>query len=142
MAENPQDDLIHRLYQTMRAFSKTLNSSISPLGIYASEWTILNLVHRQDGIAQADIINRLGVEPAAVSKTVSRLEKKGILYRQQQKEERGKALFLTEKGKKLCEPLESAVEKHRLNALRGLSLNECEQLRRLMKKIESNIQTE
>lgn len=142
MTENPQDELIHQLYQTMRAFSKTLNSKISPLGIYASEWTILNLVRRQDGIAQADIINRLGIEAAAVSKTVSKLEQKGIIHREQQKAERGKALFLTEKGKTLCTPLEDAVEKHRANALQALSPQECEQLRILMKKIEENTQTE
>ncbi|SFT62196.1 MarR family transcriptional regulator, transcriptional regulator for hemolysin [Selenomonas sp. GACV-9] len=134
-----QDELIHQLYQTMRAFGKTLNSSISPTGIYGSEWTILNLVRRHDGIAQADIINLLGVEPAAVSKTVSKLEQKGIVRREQQQGTRGKAVFLTEKARDLCAPLEQAVAAHRQQALAGLSQEECENLRQLMARIEQNV---
>ena len=33
------DLLIHQLYQTMRAFSKTLNSEIYTADVYSSEWS-------------------------------------------------------------------------------------------------------
>ncbi len=38
------DKLIHQLYQTMRAFSKTLNNEIYATGVYSSEWSILKFV--------------------------------------------------------------------------------------------------
>ncbi|MCI6607508.1 MAG: MarR family transcriptional regulator, partial [Mitsuokella jalaludinii] len=71
------DRLIHQLYQTMRLFSKTLNQEIADTGIYSSEWTILNLIHHREDCAQTALSQYLGVEPAAISKTLTKMEKKG-----------------------------------------------------------------
>ena len=40
---------------------------------------VLNLTARHPGIMQGELIQRLGVEPAAISRTLTRLEKKGII---------------------------------------------------------------
>ena len=79
--ESDSDRLIHQLYQTMRLFSKTLNQKIAATGIYGSEWTILNLIHHRQDCAQTALSQYLGVEPAAISKTLTKMEKKGLITR-------------------------------------------------------------
>ena len=77
--ESDSDRLIHQLYQTIRLFSKTLNQEIADTGIYSSEWTILNLIHHREDCAQTALSQYLGVEPAAISKTLTKMEKKGLI---------------------------------------------------------------
>ena len=77
-AASAEDCLIHQMYQTLRAFSKTLNTDICASGIYSSEWTVLKLVKEHKTISQLEMIEYLGVEPAAISKTLAKLEKKKV----------------------------------------------------------------
>ena len=70
------DALIHQIYVTMRLFTKNLNDVISPYDVYSSEWTIINYLHHHEAISQADLAAALQIEPAAVSKTIGKMEKK------------------------------------------------------------------
>ena len=134
-----EDHLIQQLYQTMRVFSKTLNNTISDSGIYSSEWTILKLVREHGGISQSEIIDYLGVEPAAISKTLSRLEKKQIIERRYLPGLRGKHIFLTSHGEELFVPLEKLVVEHRKQAVTGLSEEQQRSLFQLMQRIHRNL---
>ena len=134
-----EDRLIQQLYQTIRTLSKTLNSDICSSGIYSSEWTILKLVKEHAGVSQLEIIEYLGVEPAAISKTMSKLEKKGIIERRYELGSRGKHIFLTTAGEALYAPLEKLVVQHRQRALTGLSEVEQRQLFSLMQRIYQNV---
>lgn len=98
--ESDSDRLIHQLYQTMRLFSKTLNQEIADTGIYSSEWTILNLIHHREDCAQTALSQYLGVEPAAISKTLTKMEKKGLITRVAHPNTRGKFIELTERAHK------------------------------------------
>ena len=51
------DLLIHQLYQTMRAFSKTLNNEIYTADVYSSEWSVLKMVKEHDMISQLELAN-------------------------------------------------------------------------------------
>lgn len=139
--EANDDRLIHELYQTMRAFSKTLNQEIAATGIYSSEWTVLNLIQHRNVCAQSELIEYLGVEPAAISKTLSKMEQKGVILRENQSGRRGKFIRLTEEGKKLFAKLSETVSAHRKQALTGISTEERETLQKLMTTIRKNLQT-
>ena len=65
------DALIHHLYLTMRAFTKGVNEVMKPLGLYSSEWAVLNFVAKHDSFPQSDIAAALEIEGAAISKTLS-----------------------------------------------------------------------
>lgn len=111
------DYLIHRLYVMMRLFTKTLNDSISPYGLYSSEWTVLNYLIHHDGLLQADIAAALEIEPAAISKTLSKMEKKGLITKSFQQDKREKYISLTPAAKELFPTLAEAVRTHRHTAL-------------------------
>lgn len=134
------DALIHSLHCTIRIFAKTLNNSISDFDIYSSEWSILKIVKEHEAISQSEIAAFLDIEPAAISKTLSRLEKKGIIYRQRLNNNKEKNIFLTEQAKTQYADLAAVVEKHRNAALQSLSIEERTTLHNLIKKIYADIE--
>ncbi|WP_298464763.1 MarR family winged helix-turn-helix transcriptional regulator [uncultured Mitsuokella sp.] len=138
--ENDTDRLMHQIHQTMRLFAKTLNQEIARSGIYSSEWTVLNLIHHRGECAQAELSPYLGIEPAAISKTLVKMEEKGVITRVFRNEPRGKFVRLTEKGETLFTRLQSLVASHRHQALQGLSAEDCHQLYALMHRIQKNLQ--
>lgn len=131
--------LIQQLYQTARMYSKTLNSTISSYGIFSSEWTLLHIVFTKGECSQSDMIRHLGVEPAAVSKTLSKMERKGIIHRESHHSRRGKFVTLTEKGRELCENLTAKVVEHRQKALADIPTSQRQELFHLLQTVEKNL---
>ena len=140
--EDDDDRLIHQLYQTVRTFSKTLNQSISAYGVYGSEWTVLNLIRHRDDCSQAVLIEYLGVEPAAISKTLTKMEKKGIIARELRRGHRGKFIRLTGKGLQICEQIAAVVAGHRQQALRALPVSGRRELELVMMQLQHNLLSE
>lgn len=140
--ESDSDRLIHQLYQTMRLFSKTLNQKIAATGIYGSEWTILNLIHHRQDCAQTALSQYLGVEPAAISKTLTKMEKKGLITRVSHPNARGKFIELTEKGAQAHRDLSTAVAEHRRKALQDLPPEALQNLQDVMLQIQENLSSD
>ena len=124
-----RDDVIYQCLQTVRAFNKSLNSVISRKGVFSSEWTIMKVIHNGRERSQTELAKELGVEAAAISKTLA-----NSLPGQ-----RGKFIALTEKGEALMDPIGHLVDKHRTAALAGLSEEELYKLLESLKKIENNL---
>lgn len=134
-----ETDLIYQCLQTVRAFNKSLNSAISKSGVFSSEWTIMHLI--SDGInrSQTHLANELGVEAAAISKTLAKLESKELIEKYSIPGQRGKFIRLTRQGQDLMEPIGRLVEEHRLSALTGISEQEQHSLLTVLKRIEHNV---
>ena len=116
--DRKDDELIRQLFCTTRIFSRTLNGCVAPLGLHSSEWMVLNFIHLNDGIAQADLIRYFKVEAAAITRTLSRLEKKGLISRHPMEKGRGKYIELTEAGRDLFAKAEPFVTAHRRQSLK------------------------
>lgn len=126
------DFLMHRLYVMIRLFTKTLNDSISSYGLYSSEWTVLNYLIHHDGLLQTDIAAALEIEPAAISKTLGKMEKKGLITKSFQQDKREKYISLTPAAKELFPTLAAAVRDHRERALASIPQD---QLQSMLKTI-------
>ena len=122
------DSLIHHLYLTMRAFTKGVNDAMKPLGLYSSEWTVLNFVAKHDSFPQSDIAAALEIEGAAISKTLSKMEQKGLIVRTSSQDKREKRISLTEKGRELYPLAAQAAGSHRSAVLAGLSRDDRQQM--------------
>ena len=140
--DRKDDELIRQILCTTRIFSRTLNGCVAPLGLHSSEWMVLNLIHLNDGIAQADLIRYFKVEAAAITRTLSRLEKKGLISRHPMEKGRGKYIELTEDGRDLFAKAEPFVTAHRRQALQGLSATERQQLLTLCAKVQAALEAE
>ena len=134
-----RDDVIYQCLQTVRAFNKSLNSVISTKGVFSSEWTIMKVIHNGRERSQTELAKELGVEAAAISKTLAKLDDKGLIEKHSLPGQRGKFIALTEKGEDLMDPIGHLVDKHRTAALAGLSEEELYKLLESLKKIENNL---
>ena len=136
------DLLIQGMHRTVRVFAKALNTALSPIGFYSSEWTIIKAIKERQGLSQAELASFLDIEPAAISKALTRLEKKDIIYRKQLKNNKSKNIFLTNEANLKYEKLEEVVEKHRNESLKSLSKEERIILKELLEKMYANIKKE
>lgn len=129
MADTQLDDaLIRQLHVTVRAFTKGVNEVMKPLGLYSSEWTVLNFVAKHDAFPQSDIAAALEIEGAAISKTLSKMEQKGLIVRTSSQDKREKRISLTEKGRELYPLAAQAAGSHRSAVLAGLSRDDRQQM--------------
>ncbi len=122
------DALIHHMYLVMRAFTKGVNEALKPLNLYSSEWTVLNFVAKHDSFPQSDIAAALEIEGAAISKTLSKMEQKGLIVRTSSQDKREKRISLTEKGRELYPLAAQAAGNHRSAVLAGLSRDDRQQM--------------
>lgn len=129
MADTQLDDaLIRQLHVTVRAFTKGVNEALKPLNLYSSEWTVLNFVAKHDSFPQSDIAAALEIEGAAISKTLSKMEQKGLIVRTSSQDKREKRISLTEKGRELYPLAAQAAGNHRSAVLAGLSRDDRQQM--------------
>ena len=129
MADTQLDDaLIRQLHVTVRAFTKGVNEVMKPLGLYSSEWAVLNFVAKHDSFPQSDMAAALEIEGAAISKTLSKMEQKGLIVRTSSQDKREKRISLTEKGRELYPLAAQAAGNHRSAVLAGLSRDDRQQM--------------
>ena len=134
--------VLHQVFQVVRAFSKTLNNEIYRSGIYSAEWTVLTTVYKGKIQQQSDLIQYLALEPGAISRTLTKMEQKGLIKRSYRENERGKFIELTEKGLQLRQSLEEQVNAHRQRVLQGMNVAERQQLKKIMSVLQKNLAAE
>ena len=134
--------VLHQVFQVVRAFSETLNNEIYRSGIYSAEWTVLTTVYKGKIQQQSDLIQYLALEPGAISRTLTKMEQKGLIRRSYRENERGKFIELTEKGLQLRQALEEQVNAHRQRVLQGISVAERQQLKKVMSALQKNLAAE
>jgi DNA-binding MarR family transcriptional regulator len=113
--------LIHLLYQTTRAISQGVNHTLADYGLYSSEWSIIVAIKKTGPISQIALASYLNIEPAAISKTVVKLEEKGFVARKSGDDKREKKVLLTEKALSQYTIWEKAINKHMQSNLVDLS---------------------
>ena len=134
--------VLNQVFQVVRAFSETLNNEIYRSGIYSAEWTVLTTVYKGKIQQQSDLIQYLALEPGAISRTLTKMEQKGLIRRSYRENERGKFIELTEKGLQLRQALEEQVNAHRQRVLQGISVAERQQLKKVMSALQKNLAAE
>lgn len=136
--EIPFDDdlLIHQCYVMMRLFTKTLNEHLRTYGLYSAEWTIMNYLMHNDHILQSKIAADLEIEPAAISKTLRKMEKKGLICKSSLTDKREKYISLTDAGKSLFPTAAEIGRRHRRHVLADVS---DEQMRHMLTAVSRMI---
>ncbi|VBB05784.1 Hypothetical protein LUCI_0995 [Lucifera butyrica] len=132
--------LIHLLYQTTRAISQGVNQELAEYGLYSSEWSIIVALKETGPLPQIALANYLNVEPAAISKTVIKLEEKGLVERKSGNDKREKKVFLTEKALGQYAVWEKAVDNHRQSILIDLPEEKQHDLYGMLESIYLNSQ--
>lgn len=132
--------LLHQLFQTVRIISKGLNKKLEPYGIYNSEWSIITTLHDKGSMAQGALASYLNVEPPAVSKSLVKLERKGLIKRIAGVDKREKQVVLTVEAMAQYLVWKEIVGQHRNAILTNFSVEEQQKITIVLKTIFYNAQ--
>ena len=133
------DRLIHQIYQTTRAMTKSINQLLEVYGLFSSEWTIINSIKLHGEMTQSTLADYLNIEQAAISKSLGKLEKKGLIERRPGEDKREKYVFLSQTALRQYPEWSRAIAKHREQTLTALPAEEQKKLALLLDKIRAKV---
>lgn len=109
---------------------------IAPIPLTPPEAGILRKISSDGGISQQVLAEHLGVMPSRMVQLIDELEKRGIVQRQRNTEDRRNyALFLTESGREILKQLSRIAAEHEERLCEALTPGEREQLVHLCQRI-------
>jgi len=115
-----EDSLSFGLLKLMKATRSTIAPVLAELGLHPGQELLLSQLWRHDALTQAELVERLRVEPPTVTKTVRRLEAAGFV-RREAGGGRGRRVLLTDAGRALQAPVEQAWHDADRRLLDGLA---------------------
>lgn len=111
------------------------------LGLHPGQIPILEILRRRDGYSQKEIAKLLGVKPPTVTVSLQRLEKSGLLYRKQDKnDQRITRIYLTEEGRDTIQQGMRDMEQLEQSVFGNFSETELCLMRRFFMQILTNIE--
>ena len=87
-----------RIRQLSRIITRVYDDAMRPLGITASQFTLLTQLAQQDGITAVEIGHSLDIEKSTLSRNLKRLLNDGHITMDPPAGRRGRGLHLTPKG--------------------------------------------
>ena len=87
-----------RVRQLSRIITRVYDDALRPLGITASQFTLLTQLAQQDGITAVEIGHSLDIEKSTLSRNLKRLLALGLITMDPPAGRRGRGLHLTPKG--------------------------------------------
>ncbi|MFZ4450324.1 MarR family winged helix-turn-helix transcriptional regulator [Salibacterium aidingense] len=130
-----KSDVLHLLNQKVRLFSKELNEYVQQHELYASQWTILYVLTKRGPMTQTEIWKYLQVEAPTVTRTLTRMEKKGWVKRISGQDKRERIIVLTETAERMLPEIQDSVKAFEERFAGSLTEKEQIELYRLLEKL-------
>jgi DNA-binding MarR family transcriptional regulator len=119
-----------------RLFADDLASRFQPYGVAVGQFPLLLALWEEEGISQTELSRRLSIEPATTTNTLRRMERDGLVERQANTDDqRGRRVYLTERGRELEGPLTAAARAVNARAVDRLSAGEVADLKHMLGKM-------
>ena len=133
-------DLVHHearyLALLNRQLMKQLERELTPLELGPGNYLYLYSLSILDGRKQQELADTIGVDKAAATRALSRLERDGFVRRESDPEDRrATRVYLTDKARNLRPQLEAAATATTAILNAALDSNEQQELRRLLAKM-------
>ncbi len=123
-----------------RANRSFANDALMDIGLYAGQEMFLFQLWEQDGLSQSQLVERMCVQPATISKMLDRMEHTGLVQRRPDPEDsRVSRVYLTEQSRELQGKVDSVWETLEARLVAGLSMEERILLRRLLLQVYENL---
>src|SRR6476620_9082834 len=127
--------LFHEMFQMTRLLNKEVNQALKKHDLFASQWTVLYCIYQQGEMTLTQIWKYLNVEAPTITRTVNRLEKLGWLTTHEGKDRREKIVRLSEEAIAKFPEIEASIIRFENEFLTGLSGEDQEQLRILLRRL-------
>ncbi len=87
-----------RVRRMSRIITRIYDDALRPLGLTASQFTLLTIIAQQDGVTASEIGFALDIEKSTLSRNLKRLESLGMMRMDPPAGRHGRGLHLTEAG--------------------------------------------
>lgn len=141
-----KEEYMHHRHPILREQDGSLGSLLESCGrCYAhraggrrGQGNVLTLIGQNPGITQKELTERLGIQPASLSELLMKLERKGLVVREKDENDRRVTkVDLTEEGKnRLSQPEEETADPFQV-----LTIQEQDTLKELLGKLLSDWQS-
>lgn len=132
--------MINRLANAMRLEHER---RLAPFGITAQQWTVLMFCHNSGNVTPSQLADALGVDGSAVTRLLDRLEKKNLVRRLTNPQDRRSIqVELLEEGRRLAMTLPPIDQEVVEQFMRGLSGAELAKLKLILRGMMRNVETE
>jgi MarR family transcriptional regulator, organic hydroperoxide resistance regulator len=120
-----------------RQFSQKLKNH----GISFTHYFYLRALFEEDGVTQAELSDRIGIERPTVTAVLDTMEGVGLVQRRPHPSDRRKTnVFLTPKGERFRQPMLDAIADSNRITLRGISRAEFERFRKTLATMMANVE--
>lgn len=128
--------LVKLVYNSL---NRMLDQEMAPLDLTAMQWRPLALLCKGRADTPAELARLTGVDTGAMTRTLDRLEAKGLVRRSRSQEDRRVIrIALTDTGKEKGRQIPGYIAKVLNHHLRGFSPEEVSQLRHLLRRMLAN----
>jgi len=138
-----EEPLGRQLVFTAKSMRDAFEAALNEAGGSLGTWIVLSAISSEVGfINQSELASRVRLEGATITHHVDRLEQLGLVRRvADPNDRRVRRLELTPAGSKLQTRLMRAAKDCEAKTLAGLSAKDCLQLRGILERIRSNLET-
>ena len=100
--------LVAQLVESSRLLRNFIDHRAKERGTTRAQWIVLFRLRQNEGLSQVDLADVLELQPISLVRLLDRLVEHGLLERRHDpKDRRANRLFLTAKGKRLVDDLDS-----------------------------------
>ncbi|WP_306984886.1 MarR family winged helix-turn-helix transcriptional regulator [Alkalicoccobacillus murimartini] len=119
---------------------RNYNQLLTNLNLHVGQDNLLCKLWNKDGMTQVELCNQLNCEAPTVTNMVKSLEKKGLIIRHKDvQDKRITRIYLTDAGKEIEKPVSEIWKKQQERLLTEITQDEKLLFRRLLKQMEKNL---
>ncbi len=130
----------HWVWLTAHRFQRAMNSELQPHGITFRQAQVLFRLALDGQLSQVQLADRLNLEPASLVPVLDRMERDGLLTRQNCSEDRRRKIIkLQPKAETVWETIVACARRVRKRATRGMTAGQVRTLNELLSDVVTNL---
>ena len=114
---------------------------LEQIGIYPGQQILIELIHKNQGISQAQLAKLSIRTPATITTMLSHMENNGYISKKvDENDKRATRLFLTTKGEKILKQIKTQKKEEMSIVLKSITDEELSTIHNVLKKIKNNLE--
>lgn len=135
----PDESAAYLMRRILICMSAEIDEALEPQGLTSAQWVPLFKLHIGDASTAAELAGACQLDAGAMTRMLDRLEAKGLVARARSSEDRRVVkLELTREGREAAKHIPLVLCKVQNAFLEGLSVEEWQQLKGLLRRILDN----
>jgi MarR family transcriptional regulator for hemolysin len=140
MPENEDISFGYLIGDVTLLFRKLFDRRATRFGLTRAQWRALKALHREEGLRQTELAERLDMEPIAVGRVIDRLQAAGFVERRADpKDRRCWRLYDTAQARAVIDDMEEIALTLRSDANRGISREDLIKAVQVLNSIKDNL---